>query len=165
LLTHRSFSTYRWLERLLATFGTLAFQGGVIDWVAVHRLHHAHSDREADPLSPKDSFWRGYVLWLFEYDERIADESIKMRYVRDLYRDPFMVFLEHRWVSLQVLLFLLLYVSGELFGPYLGLSWAVYGVFVRSAVLQQMSWLVNTASHKWGYKNFDTRDEWHKVSA
>jgi stearoyl-CoA desaturase (delta-9 desaturase) len=158
LLTHRSFATYRWLKRLLATLGTLAFQGGVIDWVAIHRLHHAHSDTEADPHTPKDSFWKGYILWLFEYDARIADSSVKARYVRDLIPDPYLVFLEHGWVGLQALLFLALYVTGECTGQNLGLSWAVYGVFVRSAALQQMSWLVNTASHLWGYRNADTPD-------
>jgi stearoyl-CoA desaturase (delta-9 desaturase) len=158
LLTHRSFATFRWVKRVLATAGTLAFQGGVIDWVAIHRLHHAYSDTDADPHTPRDNFWHGYVLWLFEYDGRIADESIKARYVPDLMRDPYLVFLETWWVGLQALLFGLLYMTGELTEPHLGLSWAVYGIFVRSAVLQQMSWLVNTASHKWGYKNAETRD-------
>ena len=62
LLTHRSFSTSRFMERLLALLGALAFQGGVIDWVVVHRLHHANSDSDRDPHTPKDSFWRGYVF-------------------------------------------------------------------------------------------------------
>jgi stearoyl-CoA desaturase (delta-9 desaturase) len=96
---------------------------------------------------------------LFEYDARIAEEPIKARYVSDLVRDPYLVFLEKWWVGLQAVLFLFLYLAGECGGPHLGMSWAVYGVFVRSAVLQQMSWLVNTASHRWGYKNADTKDE------
>jgi len=47
---------------------------------------------------------------------------------------------------------------GKFLGPNLGLSWAVYGVFVRVAVLQQIAWLVNSASHTWGYKTFATKD-------
>jgi fatty-acid desaturase len=159
LLAHRSFSTYPWLARILATLGALAFQGGVVDWVAIHRMHHAHSDTAGDPHSPKDSFWRGHFLWLFHYDPRVADESWKARYVRDLCKDRFMTVLEDWSIGLQVLLFVFLYVVGEFVGPDLGLSWAVYGVFVRVAALQQIAWLVNSASHKWGYRTFETTDQ------
>ena len=105
LLTHSSFSTYRWLERTLATLGALAFQGGVVDWATVHRIHHAHADTDRDPHTPKDSFWRGHVLWLFVYDPRVADATLKQRYVKDLLTDPFMTFLNDWSISLQVLLF------------------------------------------------------------
>ena len=158
LLTHRSFSTHRWLERTLATLGALAFQGGVVDWVVVHRIHHAHADTDRDPHTPKDSFWRGHVLWLFVYDPRVAVESLKQRYVGDLLADPFMAFLNRWSIGLQALLFAILYGAGEIIGPRLGLSWAVYGVFVRVAVLHQVAFLVNSASHTWGYVSFETRD-------
>ena len=158
LLAHRSFSTYQWLERTLATFGALAFQGGVVDWVAIHRLHHAHSDTDDDPHTPKDSFWRAHFLWLFRYDPRVADECLKTRYVKDLRKDSYMQFLEDWSIGLQVLLFLVLYLVGKYVGPGSGLSWAVYGVFVRVAALQQIAWLVNSVSHKWGYRTYATRD-------
>jgi fatty-acid desaturase len=158
LLTHRSFSTYQWLERALATLGALAFQGGVVDWIAIHRMHHAHSDTEGDPHTPKESFWRGHFLWLFRYDPRVAEDSLKARYVKDVCQDPYMTFLEDWSICLQVLLFVVLYVFGEIVGPGLGLSWSVYGVFVRAAVLQQIAWLVNSASHTWGYRSYETRD-------
>jgi fatty-acid desaturase len=159
LLTHRSFSTYRWVERALATLGALAFQGGVVDWVVIHRLHHAHGDTEDDPHTPRFSFWRGHFLWLFRYDPRLADQSLKARYVRDLCKDPYMEFLEHWSVGLQVLLFLVLYLVGNFVGPDLGFSWAVYGVFVRATALQQMAWMVNSVSHTWGYRTYATRDQ------
>jgi len=158
LLTHRSFSTYLLLKRALATLGALAFQGGVVDWVALHRMHHAHADTQGDPHTPKDSFWRAHFLWLFQYDARVAVRSIKERYVRDLHADPYMVLLEDWSIGLQMSLFAALYVAGEAFALGLGLSWAVYGVFVRVAALHQLAWLVNSASHTWGYTNFRTRD-------
>jgi sn-1 stearoyl-lipid 9-desaturase len=159
LLAHRSFSTYQWLARTQATLGALAFQGGVIDWVAVHRMHHANSDTDDDPHTPKDSFWRGYFLWLFRYDPRLADECLKARYTKDLCKDPYLMVLQDWSIGLQVLLFLVLYLVGNLVGPDLGLSWAVYGVFVRVAALEQMAWLVNSVAHKWGYRTFPTRDQ------
>ena len=38
LLTHRSFQTPRVVEYLLAVLGSLANQGGPLQWVAVHRV-------------------------------------------------------------------------------------------------------------------------------
>ena len=52
LLTHRAFQTYPWLERTFAVMGSLSVQGSVMDWVADHRKHHAHADKEGDPHSP-----------------------------------------------------------------------------------------------------------------
>lgn len=47
LVTHRSFQTPKWLEYFLVFCGSLACEGGVIDWVGMHRLHHLHSDQES----------------------------------------------------------------------------------------------------------------------
>src|SRR5438876_1147944 len=49
LLTHRAFQTHGWLERTFAVLGSLSVQGSVMDWVADHRKHHAHTDQEGDP--------------------------------------------------------------------------------------------------------------------
>ena len=50
-LTHRSLRMRKPLEYFLAICGTLAMQGDPINWVATHRKHHAHADREGDPHS------------------------------------------------------------------------------------------------------------------
>ena len=52
LLTHRSFQTHPWIERTFAVLGSMSVQGSVLDWVADHRKHHAHTDEEGDPHSP-----------------------------------------------------------------------------------------------------------------
>ena len=52
LLTHRSFQTYKPVEYTIATIGSMAVQGPVMNWVADHRKHHAHTDQEGDPHSP-----------------------------------------------------------------------------------------------------------------
>src|ERR671917_1055 len=40
LLTHRGFKTPKWVEYFLTLCGTLALEGGAIDWVVTHRIHH-----------------------------------------------------------------------------------------------------------------------------
>ena len=52
MLTHRSFATSKPVEYLFAILGSMSVQGPVIEWVADHRKHHAHTDEEGDPHSP-----------------------------------------------------------------------------------------------------------------
>ena len=54
LLTHRTFKTPRWVERVLATCGVLSMQRGPLEWVGHHRMHHAHVDTPKDPHSPRN---------------------------------------------------------------------------------------------------------------
>ena len=44
--------------------GTLALEGGPIFWVATHRIHHQHSDREGDPHTPHDGGFWAHVGWI-----------------------------------------------------------------------------------------------------
>ena len=55
LFAHRSFVAVRPVEFLLAVLGSMAVQGSVLRWVAVHRRHHQHSDQAEDPHSPHHS--------------------------------------------------------------------------------------------------------------
>ena len=52
MLTHRAFATHRATRYVFAVLGSMAIQGPVIEWVADHRKHHAHTDKEGDPHSP-----------------------------------------------------------------------------------------------------------------
>lgn len=149
LLTHRAFRAPRWLERTLAVLGCLAWQGSPIQWAAVHRLHHLDADGPSDPHSPRRSLLWSHMLWIFQKRpiERPVEEVAK-----DLLRDPFMRWL-HRWFwTLQLPLAGLLFAAG-------GLSWVVWGVFVRTTVVWHGTWLINSASHRWGYRNFDLDDD------
>src|SRR5262245_51461434 len=64
LLTHRGYKVPKGLEYFLTICGMLALEGGPINWVVTHRIHHAHSDREGDPHSPRDGRWWSHVGWI-----------------------------------------------------------------------------------------------------
>jgi stearoyl-CoA desaturase (delta-9 desaturase) len=50
--------------------------------------------------------------------------------------------------------------TGSLLGAaQLGLSWLVWGVFVRLVAVWHITWSVNSVTHLWGYRNFETRDD------
>jgi len=155
LLTHRSFNSPKWFEYFLAILGVLNWQGGPIRWVGVHRIHHAHSDEEGDPHTPQHGFTWAHMFWLF-LKNRVDALSV----TKDLQRDPVLVFID-RWASLpQIILAILLFGLGWLFlGSWNGgMSWFIWGVCVRTVFVFHSTWFVNSASHTWGYQNFDTGD-------
>jgi stearoyl-CoA desaturase (delta-9 desaturase) len=39
-----------------------------------------------------------------------------------------------------------------------GVPFVVYGVFVRTVIMWHSTWLVNSATHLWGYRNYRTPD-------
>ena len=103
LLTHRSFQTSKALEYTFAILGTMAVQGPVISWVADHRKHHAHTDKEGDPHSPHvghgeglRGLWHAHTGWLMETQGR-ADWK---KYAKDLYEDRGMRFISRHFVAL-----------------------------------------------------------------
>ena len=93
LLSHRSFKPKKWVEYVLATCGALALQGGPGTWVAVHRLHHAHSDSDADPHNAQRGFRFCHYRWLLN---ALPETFYQRRYsvlARDIDRDPYLRFL------------------------------------------------------------------------
>ena len=64
LLVHRGYQVPKVIEYFLATCGTLSLEGGPIAWVATHRIHHQHSDKEGDPHTPHDGAWWAHAGWI-----------------------------------------------------------------------------------------------------
>jgi stearoyl-CoA desaturase (delta-9 desaturase) len=159
LLTHGSFKTYPWMRRLFAFLGALSGEGPPITWVAVHRLHHQHSDREGDPHSPSDGGWWSHILWLFPRPHDPDWRRMRDRYGKDLIQDRFMRMLDVTYIAWHFVLgAVLLAVGWRFWDLYTGLSLLTWGVFLRTAWVMHITWCVNSASHIWGYRNYDTRD-------
>jgi fatty-acid desaturase len=158
LLTHRSFQTPKAVEYVLTLFGVLANEGGPLGWVATHRKHHRFSDQDGDPHSPTQrGFWWAQVGWWFFLDPVLDDPIRGARNVKDLARDPVHRAFERWQIVPPVLLAGALYGLGSWWGG-VGLSWLVWGVFARTAVVLHATWLVNSAAHLWGYRTFATKD-------
>lgn len=152
LLTHRGFKTSKPVEYFLTTCGTLALEGGPIAWVATHRIHHAHTERDGDPHSPRDGFWWSHMGWILDGHSLHREVETTSRYANDLAKDRFHVWLT-RWHFLpQIIVGLILYAFG-------GWQFVLWGIFVRVAFSWHATWLVNSAAHVWGGRRFDTRDD------
>jgi stearoyl-CoA desaturase (delta-9 desaturase) len=164
LLTHRAFASYPWVERTFAVLGSLSVQGSVMDWVADHRKHHAHTDVEGDPHSPHvghgsglAGLWHAHVGWLMETQGQ-ADWK---RYAADLYEDPAMRRIGRQFPAIALLSLLIPTVAGwALHGFTLGgaLQGLVWGGLVRIFFVHHVTWSVNSVCHFFGRRRFDIDD-------
>jgi len=160
LLTHGSFQTYRPVKWLMCLIGGLAGEGNVIDWVANHRKHHAHSDQEGDPHSPHDGPWWAHIFWLAFMQKAKAYEEHIHRWSPDLLKDPVVRWIGAMFLPLQFAFAALLGAIGYGLGGWpLAASFVVWGMFVRLVFVLHSTWFVNSASHMWGYKNYETTDD------
>ena len=165
LLTHRSFQTHAWLERTFAVMGSLSVQGSVLDWVADHRKHHAHADKEGDPHSPHvghgtglRGLWHAHTGWLLENQgqsdwKRYAAELYEDRHMRRIGRSfPWLVLVS---LGLPTLLGFVLdgfTLRGALFG-------FIWGGLVRIFLVHHVTWSVNSICHFFGHRRFEIEDQ------
>lgn len=170
LLSHRSFQCPVWVERVLVYIALCCMQDAPGRWVAAHRIHHKFADDEPDPHSPLVNFLWSHVGWLMVDKHGLHKLSNYERYVRDLLRQPFYLNLERRMVPMWVYLIhaLAYFVIGLAIGWSLwglsagvqfGLSILVWGVFVRTVAVWHITWSVNSLTHMFGYRNYETDEE------
>ena len=152
LMTHRGFKVPVWLERTLAVLGMLALQGSPIAWVTTHRLHHSFTETDNDPHSPrKGTFW-SHMGWIFMGTSQWHSKATIKRYVPDLLKDKFITRLSSVYWLTVVVLGVVLFAIG-------GWPMVLWGVFLRTVFNWHTTWLVNSATHIWGTRRFETRDD------
>jgi len=151
LLTHRSLVVSKPVEYLLTIVGVLALQGGPIEWVAQHRAHHAHTDRDGDPHNSHRGMPWAHIEWLFRTNKDRVAPVDRPRWAPDLVKDPGMRLIEKYNVAITVLLAVAFFAIG-------GWSWVIWGIFARLVFTYHCTWLVNSASHAIGYQTYRTGD-------
>ena len=152
LLTHRGYRVPKAVEYFLVTCGALAFEGGPIQWVTTHRIHHAHTDRTGDPHTPRDGGWWAHIGWILFGTAQLHDRATLERYVPDLLKDRY-----YRWLNTfywvpSIFLGAMLFAFG-------GLGVLLWGIFLRLTLAYHATWLVNSVTHLWGRTRFETGDD------
>ena len=152
LITHRGYKVPKLIEYFLVTCGMLAIEGGPIQWVTTHRLHHALTDQTGDPHTPRDGGWWAHVGWILRGTAHNHDRATIERYAPDLIKDRYYVWLNRFYYIPLLILALMLFGFG---------GWGVmlWGVFFRLTVALHATWLVNSATHLWGKTRFETGDD------
>lgn len=166
LFVHRSFETYTWVKFIWAVLGSMAVQGSLMYWVALHRRHHQYSDRPEDPHTPHHhgtgvlgllrGFWHSHLGWFFS-----GDPPQLARYVKDLQSSTALwtaSVLFPLWVTLGL-------VVPAVLGGVITLTWAgvwtglIWGGLVRLFLVHHVTWSVNSACHLWGWQPYVGDDE------
>jgi sn-1 stearoyl-lipid 9-desaturase len=154
LLAHGAFSVPGWLEAVIATCAALSCQHGPITWVGLHRHHHLHSDTPADHHNSHLGFWWSHVGWMLHevpaqcYVRQLTPELQRVGYYRWLNRNVLL---------LQLPLALLLYGIGSVSGAG-GWALVLWGIPLRLVLVYHATWLVNSATHRWGYVSHASAD-------
>jgi stearoyl-CoA desaturase (Delta-9 desaturase) len=167
LLTHRAFDAPKPVKYTLATLGSMAVQGPVIDWVADHRKHHAFADEDGDPHSPHghggglkgalSGLLYAHMGWLLD----TQGQAEKRRFAKDLLEDRGMRKINRNfpWIVLGGLLLpaLLGFVltGGDPMGALTGFLW---GGLVRVFLVHHVTWSINSVCHYFGRRRFDLED-------
>ena len=127
-------------------------------WVAVHRKHHAFSDREGDPHSPAQEGLAEIVFGgVFFYREAVKDEEMLEKYGKGCPDDWVERNAYQRMPFAGVVSMLLL--SIWFFGPAWGLVvWTGMAVWIPI-----MGNIINGVGHAVGYRNFETKDQSHNI--
>ena len=170
LLTHRGLVCPHWLERSFAFLGVCCVQDSPPHWVAAHRKHHHHADDEHDPHSPLVSFLWAHMGWLLVRMESMKRGTLIERYAKDIMRDPFYAWLErrHTWLKVALLSWIAYFTAGFAYigfsggslsdATQFGLSLFVWGAVLRTVVVWHITWSINSVTHVWGYRNYETSD-------
>jgi stearoyl-CoA desaturase (delta-9 desaturase) len=158
LLTHGSLIVPRPLKYFFSLCGMLSAEGSPLMWVATHRKHHVHSDDEEDPHSPRHGFFWSHMLWFAPQESEEANNALFQRWAPDLFKDPVQRFFHKTFIVYPILLGIGLFAAGEYFAQQ-GLSWMLWGLCARMVMAYHSTWFVNSATHKWGYRNYKTTDK------
>ncbi len=165
-ISHQAFVAAKPVRTTLIILGSMAAQGPVLYWAATHRRHHAHSDRDGDPHSPRPrgagvlaeiaGFCHGHCGWLFN-----PVQTDWLRFVKDLLGDRLLFNINRTyllWVFLGLMLPTLVGVAmtHSWLGAMEGLLW---GGLMRIFLAHHVVWGVNSLCHRSGSRDFRAKDE------
>jgi len=146
--SHRTYKTSRAFQLVLAVLAQSSSQKGVLWWASHHRVHHKHSDQPGDVHSPvQDGFWYAHVGWIF------ADtEATQWDKIRDFAKYPELRWLNRYWFVPPTVLAVACFVIAGWPGLFIGF-------FLSTVLLWHNTFLINSLTHVWGTRRFDTTDQ------
>lgn len=160
--SHKSFKTSRTFQFIMGLWGASCVQRGPLWWAANHRHHHKNSDQPEDFHSPvQHGFWWSHMGWIMGKSAFSTDE----KQIPDLTKFPELKWLDRFDLVMPVLLGALMLGLGmflEAYFPALGTNgpqMLIWGFFVSTVVLFHGTVTINSLSHVWGSRRYQTKDQ------
>lgn len=146
--SHRTFKfKNNFLKNIFTALAVLAARGSVIGWVYIHRKHHAASDTDQDPHSPK---FLGFRLLSLSHYKKLDEEKMQVFLIRDvLSKGQLFV---HKYYLLIILAF------AAALGA-VSLEWLYFAYILPGFLVHLSQVSFNYFGHTSGYRNFETSDD------
>ena len=153
---HKTYKATLPMQIVLMCFNCISMQNDIIEWCRDHRVHHKYTETSADPHNAKRGFFFAHIGWLMM--KKHPDVFIKGRNVdlSDLKRDPVVKF-QHRYylpLCFFFTVFLPTFIPYFFWGEQFWVAFIVLFAF-RYVMTLHSTWLVNSAAHLWGSRNYD----------
>lgn len=170
LFTHRAYKTSAPVQAMLTIMGSMAGQGGVISWSALHRRHHEFSDKPGDPHSPNlngssvrqrlRGLAHSHITWMYKHEYPSV-----VHYAPDLIKNKLLLKVDQHYYWWAALGLMLPAVMGGLYhwsfaGAIAGFLWG--GIF-RMVWGGHTIWFINSFLHCFGVSRFDTEEHSHNL--
>lgn len=150
---HKSFQTGPVRHKLLAYWTVLLAAKSPITYAMNHRHHHKYADQANDTHNPNTNFFSTlFGFWEFNDYQYFKDKGVSNN-VRDLMRDPTLVFIERNYYTIW---FWLTVVT-------LLVNWKItlFLIYLPAGYFHIGAGMFNTIGHfvlPGSYRNFDTND-------
>jgi len=158
LWAHRSYDAH-WSVRLtLMLWNSIANQGSIFHWARDHRVHHKHSETDADPHNATRGFFYAHMGWLLVKKHPDVMEAGATLDYADLKADPFVMFQKRLdpWFTLYMCYLFPGNVASYFWGEDFWSAVWVAGA-LRYAFVLHATWCVNSAAHLFGNHPYDPK--------
>src|SRR5262249_53937115 len=144
LWSHRAYEAHPALRMFFMLFGAMAIQNSIYIWAAGHRPHHRFvDDIDRDPYSIRRGMWFSHMAWMLS---RYESGEPDFKYVKDLERDPIVMFQHRHYVPIVLAMNIVLpvlvgWLSGDVFGTVL------LAGLLRLVINHHVTFFINSLAH------------------
>lgn len=157
LWAHRSYKASFAMRLFLMLANSIANQGSIWHWSRDHRVHHKHSETDADPHNATRGFFFSHMGWLLVKKHPAVVEAGKKLNFDDLLEDSLVMFQKNTdpWFAL-FMCFVFPGLVCMLWGDNFWNGYWVAGA-LRYIIVLHFTWLVNSAAHFYGDHPYDPK--------
>jgi stearoyl-CoA desaturase (delta-9 desaturase) len=156
LWSHKTYQAHWSMRLICALGGAFALQNSILHWCSDHRIHHKFVDNnDVDPYSAKKGFWYSHIGWMLR--EYQLNRYIDYDNVRDLQKDPIVMWQHKHYLSLSILMnFGVPLLFGLIHGDVIS-SLLLVG-FLRLVLSHHTTFFINSLAHIWGKQTYTEKN-------